>query len=470
MRASRGMRLGLAILLMTVLVSGLFIIYRGTTSGARTTVTAYFENSNGIYPGDDVRILGVPVGKIKSIEPQPLRAKITFWFDSQYKVPADAQAVILSPTLVTARFIQLTPAYTGGPQLKDNAVIPGAGSGPGKDRTAAPVEWDEVRNQLAKLNQTLQPNQPGGVSTLGEFVNTLAANLRGQGASIRDTVIKLSQALSILGDRSGDIFGTIKNVSTLVSALHDSTDLLRQLNQNLAAVTALLANDPDAVGTAIADLNTAVTDAGSFIADNREALGVTSDKLAEVTTALNNSLDDVKQALHVFPSTLSNFINIYQPAHAAITGALSGSNFANPIQFICGAIQAASRLNAEQSAKLCVQYLAPIFKNRQYNFLGPVGINGPPIPIPLPPFLTFPVGATARPNEITFSEDWLRPDYVPPAGPAPAERPAPGGVPAPAGAPGPGDSSPAEQLPPAPAAAEPSTGLTGMMLPPGGGS
>ena len=63
-------------------------------------------------------------------------------------------------------------------------------------------------------------------------------------------------------------------------------------------------------------------------------------------------------------------------------------------------MQAASRLGAEQSAKLCVQYLAPIIKNRQYNFL-PLGEN------------LF-VGADARPNEVTYSEDWLRPDYVPP--------------------------------------------------------
>ena len=81
----------------------------------RTNVVAYFDNSNGIFVGDDVRILGVPVGKIDKIEPQPERVKITFWFDDKYKVPADVNAVILSPTLVTARAIQLTPAYTGGP-------------------------------------------------------------------------------------------------------------------------------------------------------------------------------------------------------------------------------------------------------------------------------------------------------------------------------------------------------------------
>ena len=90
--------------------------------------------------------------------------------------------------------------------------------------------------------------------------------------------------------------------------------------------------------------------------------------------ALVESLDDIKQTLHVAPTTFQNFINIYQPAQGALTGALAVNNFANPIAFLCGAIQAASRLGAEQSAKLCVQYLAPIVKNRQYNF-PPLGVN-----------------------------------------------------------------------------------------------
>jgi phospholipid/cholesterol/gamma-HCH transport system substrate-binding protein len=435
MTATTRTRIGVAVLLVVALLGGLLAILRATGPAARTRFTAYFENSNGIFPGDGIRILGVPVGKIESIEAQPQRAKITFWVDAQFKVPADAKAVILSPTLVTARYIQLTPAYTGGPKLADNAVIP-------KERTAVPVEFDDLRTQLAKLNQALQPTQPGGMSTSGEFVKTVADNLRGQGASIRDTVISLSQSLSILGDHSGDIFGTVRNLAVLVSALRNSADLSRQLNENLAAVSAVLANDPNEVGQAVSDLNTAVNDARGFIADNREALGITVDKLTEITTALDQSKDDVKQALHVFPTALANYLNIYQPAHLGVAGALSGSNFANPLQFICGAIQAASRLDAEQSAKLCVQYLAPIVKNRQYNFLGPLGLN-------------LPVGATARPNEITFSEDRMRPDFVPPAAPPAADA-----VTAPL---------PAEASGPAVVATtDPSAGLTGLMVPPGG--
>ena len=184
----------------------------------------------------------------------------------------------------------------------------------------------------------------------------------------------------------------------------------------------------------------------TFVADNREALGTTSDKLAGVTQALTDSLDDVEQFLHVAPNTLQNYVNIWQPAQGAVSSVPMINNFANPISFLCGAIQAASRLGAEQSAKLCVQYLAPIMKNRQYNFL-PLASN------------VF-VGASTRPNELTYSEDWMRPDYIPP-------QPSPGAGP-------PAAASPEVALPPPgpPLAAEgiatnPADGLTGMMVPAG---
>ena len=225
---------------------------------------------------------------------------------------------------------------------------------------------------------------------------------------------------------------------------------MRQLNQNLASVTGLLADNPDEVANAVRDLNAVVPEVQSFVAENREALGTTSDKLAGVTQALTDSLADVKQFLHVAPNTLQNYVNIWQPAQGAVSSVPMINNFANPISFLCGAVQAASRLGAEESAKLCVQYLAPIIKNRQYNFL-PVAQN------------VF-VGATTRPNELTFSEDWMRPDYIPPQPPprrrlrsyrtARPRRPPPP----------PGPPLAAEAM-----ATNPADGLHGMMVPPGVG-
>jgi phospholipid/cholesterol/gamma-HCH transport system substrate-binding protein len=441
MITSRTARMGLSAALVAILIAATVAASRFAAVGDRTTITAYFVNTNGMFVGDEVRILGVPVGKIDRIEPQPQRAKVTFYVEDEFKVPADAKAVILSPNLVTSRAIQLTPAYTSGPVLQNNSVIP-------LERTAVPVEFDDLRQQLQKLTDTLQPTEPGGVSKLGAFVDSAAGNLRGNGASIRETIIKLSQAFSALGDHSTDLFSTIKDLSIVVSALQSSANLVRQLNVNLAAVTGLLSAGPTQIGTAIADINSVVGDVQSFVADNKDAVGIASDKLASITTALNQSRDDIKQTLHIAPNAFQNFVNIYQPAQGTLTGALAVNNFANPITFICGAIQAASRLNAAQSSKLCVQYLAPIIKNRQINF-PPIGEN------------LF-VGATARPNEVTYSEDWLRPDYVPP--PAPNPPPAPHAAPPGAAPP---DSTP---LPAEAKQTDPAKGLPGLMVTQGGGS
>lgn len=463
MASPRYTRVGLAALLTVVLVSGLVLVLRTTTGIGRVHVVGYFSNSNGVFVGDEVRILGVPVGKIERIEPQADRVRIDFWYDDKYQVPRTANAVIVAPSLVSVRAIQLTPAYTGGAVLEDDTTI-------GLDRTAVPIEFDDFREQLERLTDTLQPTGPDGTSSLGAFVNTAADNLRGEGANIRDTLIKLSAAFSALGDNSKNIFGTVKNLSILVSALQSSQDLLRNLNQNLAATTGLLTDRPNEIGQAVSDLNAVVGDVQSFVANNRDSLGTASDKLATVSTTLVESRDDLEQALHVFPNSFNNFLNIYQPAQGAFTGALAVNNFSNPIQFLCGAIQAASKMGAEQSAKLCVQYLAPILKNRQMNFF-PAGMN---------PF----VGAVARPNELSYSEDRLRPDYIPPVAGAPAPG-GPGQLP-PANLPFTQFGEPADPyhgeppfvparvpdpIPPQPAlSTNPGAGLPGLMVPGGGAS
>lgn len=407
-------------LVLTLAVSS-FLVARNLWNYVETTsYTAYFRDTNGLFVGDEIRILGVAVGTVDKIEPQPTSSKVTFSVDKQYSIPADARAAILSPSLVTSRAVQLVPAYSGGPKL-------GAGESIPLSRTAVPVEWDDFRKQLEKLTDALQPGTPGGVNSVGEFIDSAADNLRGRGDTAQDAVIKLSQAISALGDHSDDIFSTVRNLQLLVSALYSSSDLLASFNQNLASVTTVLSNTPNEVANAMKGLDQALADMRDFVAENREAMGVTFDRMGSITTAMNDSRGDIKQILHIAPTVIQNFLNIYQPAQSAMTGILALNNFADIPQFICSSIEAASRARLARVSKLCLQYINPIIKNRMYNYV-PVGFN---------PF----VGTQARPSEITYSEDWLRPGHAaPPPAPAPPAAPPP---PAPAapGAPTPPDAT-----------------------------
>ena len=94
--------------------------------------------------------MGVKVGSIDKIEPAGDKMKVTFQYENKYKVPANATASILNPSLVASRNIQLSPPYTGGPVLEDNAVIP-------LDRTQVPVEYDQLRDSLNRILTDLGP-------------------------------------------------------------------------------------------------------------------------------------------------------------------------------------------------------------------------------------------------------------------------------------------------------------------------
>ena len=195
----------------------------------------------------------------------------------------------------------------------------------------------------------------------------------------------------------------------------------------------------------------------TFVADNREALGTTSDKLAWVTQALADSLDDIKQILHVAPNTLQNFVNIYQPAQGAVSGVLDGQQLRQPdllpVRRDSGGVAAGRRAVGEAVRAV------PGADHQE-----------PPVQLPARSAQNLFVGATARPNEITYSEDWMRPDYVPPqdqpAGRAARRRPMPRRHAAAA------PRRPRRSAAPTPrrVTTEPGRRSPGMMVPPGGGS
>lgn len=107
----RGLRLALAVLLAVFVAVGAYVAW---PDGGGNKIVGYFTSAVGLYPGDQIRIVGVPVGAIKSIEPRAEDVKITMSVDRDVKVPVDARAIIMSPNLVAARFINSPPRTSAG--------------------------------------------------------------------------------------------------------------------------------------------------------------------------------------------------------------------------------------------------------------------------------------------------------------------------------------------------------------------
>src|SRR5215469_13548563 len=167
--------IGSLVVVLAVLVA--YVGYRLYEKLTNNTVVAYFPEANALYAGDKIQIMGLRVGAIDKIEPAGDKMRVTFHYLNKYKVPANASAVILNPTLVASRAIQLEPVYKGGPVMADNAVIP-------VERTQVPVEWDELRNSITNIISKLGPTPEHPKGPFGDVIESYADGLAGKGKQI----------------------------------------------------------------------------------------------------------------------------------------------------------------------------------------------------------------------------------------------------------------------------------------------
>ncbi|MDW5610117.1 MULTISPECIES: virulence factor Mce family protein [Mycolicibacterium] len=354
------------------------------------TVVAYFTQTLAIYPGDKVQIMGVQVGSIDKIEPAGDKMKVTFHYAGKYKVPQDATASILNPSLVASRTIQLSPPYTGGPVLADGAVLD-------VDRTQVPVEYDDVRDSISRLLTDLGPTPEQPKGPFGDIIESAADGFAGKGKQLNSTLNNLSEALFALNEGRGDFFSVVKSLALFVNALHQSDQQFVALNNDLAQFTNAFTDTDREVADALRDLNELLTTTRNFVDENGEVLAHDVQNLAEVTNAIlqPEPLDGLETALHAYPNVAANLMNISSPNAGGIVTMPVISNFANPMQFLCSAIQAGSRLGYQESAELCAQYLGPILDAIKFNYL-PFGANQLQTAMTLP-------------KQIAYSEERLRP-------------------------------------------------------------
>ncbi len=359
---ARGLRTVTSIALVAILVGGIYVL--ASRPGGRHLV-AYFTSAVGIYPGDQVRVLGVPVGAIDTIEPRPSDVKITMSVSDDIKVPKDARAVIMSPNLVAARFIQLTPAYTGGAVLPDGGSID-------LTRTAVPVEWDEVKQSLTQLAVQLSPTTGQVQGPLGAAINQAADTLDGKGESFHSALRELSQAAGRLGDSRSDIFGTVKNLQVLVNALSASNDQIVQFAGNVASVSQVLADSSRHLDNTLGTLNKALSDIRGFLHENNSTIIDTVNNLNDFAKTLSDQSDNIEQVLHVAGPGIANFYNIYDPAQGTLNGLISIPEFSNPVQFICGgSFETAAGPKAPdyfKRAEICRERLGPVLRRIAANY------------------------------------------------------------------------------------------------------
>jgi virulence factor Mce-like protein len=355
-------------LLVPLIVLGFVVAAAVSVFGGDTTktVVAHFPRAISVYEGSDVRVLGVPVGTVTRVEPTGTDVTVTMTYDDEVKLPAEAKAVIIAPSVVGDRYVQLTPAYSGtGEVLTDGAEL-------SVEDTSQPLELDQIYDSLDRLNVALCPRGANKTGALSDLLSVTADNFGGQGTTFRQTIKDFSRLSSTLAGNKEELFGSVEALEGFMKTLADNDQTVRQFNQSLADVSTMLAGEREELVAATKNLSVALTAVKGFVEENKDSLSRNISGLNRVSKVLVRQRDALDEILHVAPGALNNLALTYNPQAGTLdTRANFGETInqlnADPAALLCGFVG-----QVERSGQVCNQITRLLGKNRP----GALGTRG----------------------------------------------------------------------------------------------
>lgn len=278
-------------------------------------VEAMFESTVGLYPGSDVQVLGVAVGVVTDVAAEGDQVRVSMELDPDQAIAADTEAVIIAPTMVSDRFVQLTDPWVdgAGAKLASGTVIE-------QDRTAVPIEIDDLYDGLQDISEALGPRGANRDGALTRLLEVAEDNLDGQGEGLGTMIREFGQASATLSELDESFFDTVSNLDRLNEMLVDNDETVAKVNDQFADVAGFLADDREEMGQAAQELSGAMAVLGDFIRDNRAHLRNSVKNLGPTTKALERQRDSLEETIRLAPLLLHNLRDAYDPDYNVIGG------------------------------------------------------------------------------------------------------------------------------------------------------
>ncbi|WP_216654358.1 MCE family protein [Nocardioides sp. zg-DK7169] len=310
------------------------------------TLTAKFPRAISIYEGSDVRVLGVPIGKVDSVTPSGTEVEVHIHYDADVSLPEDAQAVIVAPSVVGDRYIQITPVHDGGPVLEDGATLE-------VDSTATPIELDQIYASIDELTVALGPTGANADGALSDLLRTTAENFGGQGAQLNRTIRDFGELSQTLDDNKEELFGSAAELESFIGTLARNDTTVRRFNTSLAEVSTMLEGEREELSAALGNLSTALGRVSVFVRENRESLGRNVTGLNRVAKVLVKQRDALDEVLRAGPLALNNLFLAYNPQTGTLDTNANLGNLANEIVSDPGLLLCSFVAQVDKTGTLC---------------------------------------------------------------------------------------------------------------------
>ncbi|GAA4612750.1 MCE family protein [Actinoallomurus liliacearum] len=247
-----------------------------------TTYSAAFSEAGGLKPGEEVRIAGVKVGKVDSVDLDGDHVKVKFTSSAHFGTQTRAQIKI--KTLLGSHFLALDPKGPGRQSTGREIPI---------SRTTAPYEVvPALQDASAQLGQI-------DTKQLAKAMNTLSQTMEGSPENVRRTLAglqKISRAVSSRDDELNQLLKHSSNVTSLLAArsgdlavlVQNGGLLLQEINDRRTVINQLL--------TGTVSLSQQIT---ATINENQATLNPALQNLQKVTQILLRNQGNLEKSFEL---------------------------------------------------------------------------------------------------------------------------------------------------------------------------
>lgn len=326
-----------ALLLVLALVAAT-LAFRGGGPGSddRWEVAADFADTTGVYVGNEVQYLGVPVGEITRIEPRGTVMRVHMEVDADIRIPRDARAQIMQSALLTDRYVELGPVFEHGPALEPGATI-------GVEHTRSPVSFDALGAAIDALVVALDREGPDG-RDIGDLVHVTAKNLDGNGERLRRLVLASRDALAGINRKEPDLQRVARNLAVLARVLGRNDATVRRFTHNMAEAADVVAGQTEDLDETLASLTALTTEVSGFVEKNRTNLTANLADVAAVTATIRGQQAELARIFDYLPTGAENIARAFDPQSRSLRVQLVARNMAffSPLvrQAFCQAVAA----------------------------------------------------------------------------------------------------------------------------------
>lgn len=295
LRRQRGAAVGVTLFVIVALF--LTSLIAGTLSGgvgSSHNYQAIFTDASGLLPGDDVRISGVRVGKVQSVQLDGRDARVGFSLaDGQHLYP-QTTATVEFLNLLGQRFIDLQSSGTGTP-LPQGAVL-------AVNQTRVGLDLTAIFNAFRPLFDMIRP------ADVNELADNIIQVLQGQGAALQNLSAQTAALTQTLAGRDTVIADVVDNLTAVMGTVNAHRSEIRSMIGDLNGLTKVIADNRARIGATIDSVNSAAAQFTALVLAGGPSVVRDVNDLASWSAAINAIAPEIGSGLQGTRDLLAGYV------------------------------------------------------------------------------------------------------------------------------------------------------------------